>query len=227
MCARYTMTKVAIDDLVAELGVSTAPAALEGQFNIAPTEDAPIVIASKEGERRLGLARFGFVPHWAKSLKEGTRYLNARSETVAEKPAYRDALARHRCLVVADGFYEWRTEGKLKVPFWFHLPDERLFAFAGLWSAWRDPARGAEDPWVTSFTILTREAEGPVRAVHDRMPVILTPDTYAAWLDRDVRQVERVLPLLEHVRAGELCVREVSRRVNDVKSDGPELLEPV
>lgn len=127
------MTQVSIDALVEELGVSSVAPGLEPQFNIAPTEDAPIVIASKEGERRLGLARFGFVPHWAKSLKEGTRFLNARAETVAEKPAYRDALARHRCLVVADGFYEWRTEGKLKVPFWFHLPDGHLFAFAGLW----------------------------------------------------------------------------------------------
>lgn len=224
MCARYTMTQVSIEAIAEELGVTSVEAELSPQFNIAPTEEAPIVIASKEGERRLGLARFGFVPHLAKSLREGTRFLNARAETVAKKPAYRDAFSRHRCLVVADGFYEWRTEGKIKTPFWFHLPGGQLFAFAGLWSAWRDPEARS---WITSFTILTREAEGPVRAVHDRMPVILEPEVYGAWLSRELRDPEKVMPLLEHVRAEELCAREVSREVNNVRNKGPALLEPV
>jgi putative SOS response-associated peptidase YedK len=223
MCARYTMTKVSALDLAEELGVTEVATELSAQFNIAPTEEAPIVVETKEGARRLGLARFGLVPHWAKSLKEGPRYLNARMESVAEKRAYRDALIRHRCLVVADGFYEWRTEGKLKVPFWFHLPEGNLFAFAGLWASWRDP----EGHWVPSFTILTREAEGPVRAIHDRMPLILAPEAYGPWLDRELQDLEQILPLLEQARAGELQAREVSRRVNDVKNDGPELLDPV
>lgn len=220
MCARYTMTSTTAEELGAEFDVSIVPEALEPSFNIAPTEDAPIVITDKEGERHVVLARFGFVPHWAESVKIGTRFLNARSESIADKPAFRDAFARHRCLVAADGFYEWRRDGKIKIPFHFHLPERGLFAFAGLWSVWRDPKGGR----VTSFTILTRDAEGAPASIHDRMPVVLAKDAYAAWLDR---AIEDARPLLEHHRAAELVGTEVSRRVNDVKNDDETLIEPV
>lgn len=222
MCARYTVTRVTPDVLSAELGVVEIPAGLKPLYNIAPTEDAPIVVASKEGERRLGLARFGLVPHWAKDLRIGTRFLNARVETVATTPAFRDAFARHRCLVVADGFYEWHAEGKLKIPHWFHLPDRGVFAFAGLWAVWRD----AEGERVTSFTILTRPSEGPAVSIHDRMPIILSPEVYAAWLDRDEADPGALLEVLAHHRAGELEEHVVSRRVNKVSEDDPSLIEP-
>ncbi len=222
MCARYTTTKVSADELRAEFEVDEVPP-LTPVFNLAPTMDAPIVIASKEGERRLGLARFGLVPHWAKDLSVGVRMLNARMETVAEKPAFRDALARHRCLVVADGFYEWQREGKLKVPHYFHLPDGSPFAFAGRWAVWRN----AEGERVTSFTIVTRAAEGVVVPFHDRMPVILTPDVYGAWLDREATRPDLAVELLDHHRTYELVQHEVSRRVNDVKNEDPSLIEPV
>lgn len=222
MCARYTMGKVATAELIAELDLDVVPPALEPRYNIAPTEEAPIVIQSREGERHLGLARFGLVPHWAKDVKQGVKMLNARLETVAEKPAFRDAFARHRCLVVADGFYEWKTDGKLKTPSWFHLPDRHVFAFAGLWAVWRN----AEGERITSFSILTREAEGVVRELHDRMPVILRPEAYAGWLDRALTDPSEVRRLLLEDRGAELVGHVVSRRVNKVDADDPTLIEP-
>lgn len=223
MCARYTMTKVAVDELAAELGIDLATApAIEPSFNIAPTESSPIVLEDKEGARLLKNARFGLVPHWAKDLKIGARMLNARSETVAEKPAFRDALVKHRCLVLADGFYEWRREGKLRIPLYFHLPGGELFAFAGLWAAWKSPS----GEWVTSFAILTREAEGEVRAIHDREPVVLSRDVYTYWLDREIKEPAIVKRLLDQNLCHALVGHQVSRKVNYVDNDGPELIEP-
>ncbi len=223
MCARYTTTKITAESLREELGILDVPeGVLEPRYNIAPTEDAPIVLESREGERRVGLARFGLVPHWAKDLKIGTRFLNARMESVEKTPAFRDAFARHRCLVLADGFYEWHAEGKVKVPHWFHASDRGLIAFAGLWAVWRSP----EGERVTSFTILTRPAEGPALAVHDRMPVVLAPEVYDAWLDRGVTDAGQLADVLAHHRAGELEEWIVSRRVNSVKEDDPSLIEP-
>jgi putative SOS response-associated peptidase YedK len=222
MCARYTMGEVSTAQLIEALDLDAIPPALEPRYNIAPTEAAPIVIQSREGNRHLGLARFGLVPHWANDVKIGVRMLNARAESVADKPAFRDAFARHRCLVVADGFYEWKTEGKLKVPTWFHLPDRHVFAFAGLWAVWRN----AEGERVTSFSILTREAEGSVRAIHDRMPVILRPEAYAGWLDRALTDPDAVRRVLTQERGAELVGHVVSRRVNKVGTDDPSLVEP-
>jgi putative SOS response-associated peptidase YedK len=223
MCARYTSSTTSAEELGAEFDVSVAPPPLEPQYNIAPTEDAPVVLTDREGERRIVLARFGLVPHWAEDLKIGPRLLNARVESVADKPAYRDAFARHRCLVVADGFYEWRKVGRVKVPHYFHLPDHRPFGIAGVWAVWKDP----KGDRVTSFSILTRDAEGAAKAIHDRMPVILARDAYGAWLDRELEDPAEILPLLEHHRGLELVGEEVSTRVNDVKNDGPDLVRPV
>lgn len=223
MCARYTLGKVSAAEMIEELELDAVPPALEPHFNIAPTEESAIVVQSREGERHLGLARFGLVPHWAKDLKVGAKLLNARIETVAEKPAFRDAFARRRCLVVADGFYEWRRQGSLRVPSWFHLPHGGLFAFAGLWATWRD----AEGKRTTSFSILTRDAGGEVRAVHDRMPVVLRPEAYAGWLDRTLTDPGAVRGLLEEDRGAELVGHVVSRRVNRVGEDDPTLIEPV
>ncbi|HJL14049.1 MAG TPA: SOS response-associated peptidase [Sandaracinaceae bacterium LLY-WYZ-13_1] len=223
MCARYTMATPP-DELIEEFEATLAAERLEPHYNIAPTQDAPIVIAAKEtGERRLGLARFGLVPHWAKDTELGPRLLNARVETAADKPAFRDAFARHRCLVVADGFYEWRREGKVKVPYWFRLPDGRPFGLAGLWAVWHDP----EGNRVSSFTILTRDAHGPVAEIHDRMPVVLPRAAYGPWLDRETRDPEAIAGLLGRERGDDLERIRVSRRVNDVRNDDPSLVEPV
>mgnify|MGYP000008790084 CR=1 FL=1 len=226
MCARYTMA-TAPDELIEEFEATLVADALPARYNITPTTEAPIVVASKEGERRLGLSRFGLIPHWAKDAKIGARLLNARSESAAEKPAFRDAFRKRRCLVIADGFYEWRREGKQKIPHHFHLEGSgeamKPFAMAGLWAIWDDP--GGEK--VSSFTILTREAEGVAAEIHDRMPVILQPDTYAAWLDRARTDPDDVAEILAWHRARELTSFEVSQAVNNVRNEGPELIRPV
>jgi putative SOS response-associated peptidase YedK len=223
MCARYTMA-TAPDALIEELEATLVDgAAVEASYNIAPTATAPIVTATAEGERRLEAARFGFIPHWADDARVGVRMLNARAETVADKPAYRRAFARFRCLVAADGFYEWRRRGKQKIPFRFRLPDGGPFAFAGLCSSWSSP----EGDRVRSFTILTRQAVGAVADVHDRMPVVLPRDGYASWLAGERASREALEAVLEAHRGEALVGEEVSTRVNHVKNDDPSLIEPV
>ena len=196
---------------------------------------APIVVerraapgAASGGQRRLGLARFGLVPHWAKSARVGVRMLNARMETAADKPAYRDAFARRRCIVVADGFYEWKKVGAQKLPLRFVLPGQPLLALAGLWSVWTDPE--ALDPAaakVSSFSILTRPAEGAIASMHDRMPVVLPRASYAAWLDRDAQDAEAAHRVLETHVGARLEGYRVSTAVGNVRADGPALIEPV
>ncbi|MCC6874371.1 MAG: SOS response-associated peptidase [Sandaracinaceae bacterium] len=222
MCARYTMA-TAPDELVQEMEATLVQGAIEPHYNIAPTQSAPIVVESREGERRLGLARFGLVPFWASDISIGTKLLNARIETVDTKPAFRDAMRRHRCLVVADGFYEWRREGKRKVPFYFQLPGGRPFGMAGLWAVWKDAAGER----LSSFTILTRPAEGLVAEIHDRMPILVAHDAYGAWLSRELTDAGRARDLLIAHRSGELVRWEVSPRVNDVHNDDASLREPL
>lgn len=228
MCARYTMATPA-DELIAEFEATLAvEGALEPQFNIAPTDRAPIVVERRgtdgsAAERRIGLARFGLIPHWAKDDKIGVRMLNARSESAAEKPAYRDAFARRRCLVVADGFYEWEKVGRQKLPLRFVLPGRPLFALAGLWSVW-DDANGDK---VSSFSILTRAAVGAIATIHERMPIVLPKESYAAWLDRDAREPELAKGLLEGHIGDRLQGYRVSSAVGNVRAEGPTLIEPI
>ncbi len=222
MCARYTMVTPP-DVLIEEFEAILTEPELPAQYNIAPTDAAPIVVESREGERRLGLARFGLIPHWAKSAREGVKMLNARVETVAKKPAYRAAFARRRCLVAADGFYEWETKDGKKLPHRFHLGG-RPFGIAGLWAIWKDP----QGERVSSFTILTREAVGPVAAIHDRMPIVLPHEAYALWLAREPALDEGTLLRLLDTHVGERLVdTRVSTRVSSVKNDDPSLIEPL
>lgn len=221
VCARYTMVTPA-DELIEEFEAMLAVDAIEPRYNIAPTDDAPIVVSTPEGERRLGLARFGFLPHWVKDARRGVRMLNARQETVATTRAYRAAFRTHRCLVVADGFYEWQREGKSKIPHRYHLGGAP-FALAGLWSIWRDP----EGHDVSSFVILTRDAVGAPARIHHRMPILLRRGAYGAWLDRDERDPDRLAELLADHRGGELLETRVSQRVNSVRNDDPSLMDPV
>lgn len=230
MCGRYTLTAPA-DELVEVFDVDALTFDdWPPRYNLAPTQDAPVIVRGHSGERRMGTMRWGLVPAWADDPSIGGRLINARSETAAKKPAFRDAFEARRCLVPADGFYEWQKRtapagGKpVKVPWWIHRPDRRPFAFAGLWERWRADVEAA--PLVT-FTILTTEPNERVRALHDRMPVIL-PDRAAEerWLAPGAG-AEELAALLRPAPDDYLEAWPVSTAVNRPANDGPELVEPV
>jgi putative SOS response-associated peptidase YedK len=191
------------------------------RFNIAPTDAVLAIRRGAEGEREPGRLRWGLVPgEWAEQ-RNGRPLINARAETLAEQPAFREAFERRRCLVPADGFYEWRAEETGKRPVWISRADRDLFAFAGIWAELERP--GA-DP-LHSCAIITCEPNAEVRPIHDRMPVILAREAEDAWLDPDGRPAD-LHSMLRALPDGELEVREVSDAVNDVRQDGPHLLEP-
>ena len=226
MCGRYTLS-VPLSNLVDAFDISPPEFDYRPRYNIAPTQEVP-VIAQDERGRRMGLLRWGLVPSWAKDPAIGNRMINARSETAAQKPAFRSALRQRRCLVPADGFYEWKKEGggeggkPTKTPFWIHRAGGETFAFAGLWERW-EPGDG---PPLYTFTILTTEASPEIRHIHPRMPVILPTATRPSWLDASSDPV----PLLDSLRnsAGlPLQAHPVSSLVNSPRNDLPACIEPV
>ena len=220
MCGRFTNTAER-----AELGErfqAVLPESVRQRYNIAPTQHVVAVRRTeRDGAREAALLRWGLVPHWAKDEKIAFKLFNARGETLAEKPAFRGLLARRRCLVPADGFYEWRLgkDGR-KEPLRFTLASGGLFAFAGLWTGWTDPATG--EP-LESCTIVTTAPNPLVAEVHDRMPVILDPSSEEEWLDPDI-SVEHVLSLLLPYPAEAMRVQAASRRVGNLRNDHPDLL---
>ncbi|MFN8187457.1 MAG: SOS response-associated peptidase [Gaiellales bacterium] len=224
MCGRFTNTRERAE-LVERFAAKVSARLAESygpRYNVAPTQTvAAIRIVGDDGERIADALRWGLIPRWAKDRKLGYKLINAKAETLAEKPAFRSLLPRHRCLIPADGFYEWRTnaEGK-RVPVRYTIAADELFAFAGLWAAWHDPEL---DELVESCTIVTTRANDLVAAVHDRMPVILPREVEADWLDPDI-SVEHAVSLLEPFPAGLMRARPASPLVNSVKNEGPELL---
>jgi len=188
----------------------------EPRYNIAPTQPVPIIRQHpKEPRRDLSLVRWGLIPSWAKDASGAAGMINARSETAAIKPAFRDALRSRRCIVPADGFYEWQRAGKTKQPYCFEVNDGELFAFAGLWERWKDPS----GDWVKTCAILTTAPNAVTSQVHDRMPVILGRDDYDVWLDPGMTNVEAVSELLKPYDARLMRVYPVSTRVNQVRND--------
>lgn len=200
-------------------GVEEVPE-LEPRYNIAPTQEI-LGVRETEDVREMAFYKWGLIPSWAKDTSMGARLINARSETVREKPAFRQAFKQRRCIIPADGFYEWqRTDGR-KQPFFFQMRDESPFGFAGLWEQWK----GEEGQVINSCTILTTAANEVLRPVHDRMPVILRPDDYALWLDHDTRKLEMVEDLLRPYPADEMASYPVSTLVNSPRSQGERLIE--
>ena len=222
MCGRFTLTPSA-QVLMDELGLLWIPEDYRPRFNVAPGQ---LILAARDGDqgRKGAMLKWGLVPPWAKDPSIGSRMINARSETVAEKPSFRRAFDRRRCIIPADGFYEWRKDGKVKIPMLFRLRGGRPFAFAGLWEAWRP--RSGKGETLFTCTILTTAANELVQPVHDRMPVILPKEAIDLWLDRDVPG-EGVRGLLAPYPAEEMEAYEVSSRVNSVKNDDPLCIEPV
>ncbi len=192
-------------------------------WNVAPTEDLPIVRwDGKAGERSLDNMRWGLVPYWAKDLKIGFSTINAKAEGIDERPAYREAFKRRRCLVPLDAFYEWRKRGKEREPYAVALADRRLMAMAGLWENWRSPA----GEWVRSFTIVTTAANALLAPLHDRMPVILDPDSWPLWLGEAAADAERLTALLTPYPPDRMTIWPVDKRVGNVKNKDPALIEP-
>ena len=214
MCSRYFLD--AEGNVIAFTFHVPTQQVVRKRFNIAPTQEAPVVRTGRDGEREIAMLRWGLVPAWAKDLKAGTRMINARGESVAEKPAFRSAMQKRRCIVPASGFFEWQGEPGHKQPFAITLPEERLFAFAGLWESWRS---GDAAP-VETFTIVTTDANTDVARIHDRMPVILPMESVETWL---TGPTEAALALLKPW-AGETALRAVGRYVSNVNHEGPECL---
>jgi len=197
---------------------------LAARYNIAPTQQAPVVRPDGQGGRELAMPRWGLVPSWAKDIDIGNRTINARAETVSEKPSFRAAFARRRCLVPATGFYEWQKTDGPKAPWNIARPDGETFAFAGLWEHWQgDPA----GPPVESFTIVTTEANEALRPIHHRMPVILAPEDWSAWLDVGGTPAGTALALLHPAPKDSLVAWRVGTRVNAPRNDDAACLEPV
>lgn len=221
MCGRYTLTAADPSQIRARFPVGDR-VEIRPRFNVAPADDVLAVTSDREGAQRGELLRWGLVPPWAESPALGAKMINARVETVTEKPAFRRAFERFRCLIVADGFYEWQPPagGGPKRAFHVSRDDGRPFAFAGLWSSWHPSDR---DENIRSCTILTGPANAAIAALHDRMPVILAPDEEAAWLDPSTPRLV-LKDLLHGIDARHTKLRPVGQAVNDARYDGPECL---
>jgi len=219
MCGRYALC-TPLDDLVEIFDVPPVDFGSEARYNIAPTQQVPVVAADRRGAR-MGLMRWGLVPSWVKDASIGSRMINARAETLRSKPAFRQAVVARRCLVPADGFYEWVREGPGKVPHWIYDPSGDPLAFAGLWERWQG---GGADP-IHSFTIITVDPNEAVRPLHDRMPAIVPVGERVTWLDQTVR-TENALEILRP-HEGELAAYPVSTLVNSPANDVADCIAPV
>jgi putative SOS response-associated peptidase YedK len=214
MCGRYVLKTSAIR-LERELGLEEA-APFEAHYNLAPMQAAPII--TDAAPRKLTVAQWGLLPFWAKDVKLASKLINARAETLEQKPAFRDLLKTHRCLVPADGFYEWKRFGAQRTPHFIRRADEQLLTMAGLWSTWKSPD-GLE---VVTFTIVTTEANGMMRELHDRMPVLLDEAGREAWLSKEGKPGALLVPW----HGAPLEQYEVAPQVNSVAFDGPACIEP-
>ena len=219
MCGRFSFTQP--EKVVAEVFDLSSIPTLSPRYNIAPTQPVPTILPDSEnGKRQLKMLRWGLIPSWAKDMKMGARLINARAETIAEKPAFRSAFKRRRCLVLADGFYEWQQQDGKKQPFYFQLQDGKPFAFAGLWERWE---KGEGEP-IESCTIVTTEANELMRPIHARMPVILEPQNYDRWLDPELQKTEMLQSLLQPYQSEEMTFYPVSTKVNNAKVDSADCI---
>ncbi|MEI6082855.1 MAG: SOS response-associated peptidase [Verrucomicrobiota bacterium] len=219
MCGRFTLT-VDVRGLTDSItGLKPESAAVSPRFNICPSQ--PVVVVLNDGKLEVSKAKWGLIPTWAKDSTIGNKLANARCEGIAEKPSFRGPLKRRRCLVLADGFYEWKPT-KPKTPYYFRLKSKAVFAFAGLWDVWRDPT-GQE---IVSCCLITTTPNAVVQSVHDRMPVILQPKFYDLWLSSQERTPAELTPALVPYPAAEMVGFPVATLVNKPQNDGPDCIQP-
>ncbi|MEQ7128627.1 SOS response-associated peptidase [Actinopolymorpha sp. B11F2] len=238
MCGRYSLSRDP-EDLAREFEAARVDVRekLQPDYNVAPTKQVPAVLdrvprdePDAAPERRLTFVKWGLIPSWAKDAKIGNRLINARMETAHEKPAYRRAFASRRCLLPADGYYEWYGEKKgKKQPFFIHRGDDGVLAMAGLYEIWRDPTKDEDDPdrLVWTCTVLTTSAEDNLGRIHDRMPLLVEPGQYSTWLDPRVKDPEQLRSVLVPAAPGRLDAYPVSTAVNNVRNNGPDLVKPI
>jgi len=222
MCGRFTLFVDPKDLMEAFPGFAT-PVEWTPRYNIAPSQ--PVAVIANNGQNKIEFFRWGLIPSWAKDPKIGNRMINARAETVAEKPSFRAAYRRRRCLVLADGFYEWRKEPgqRAKTPMYIRLKSGQPFAFAGLWETWRSQ----EDQTILSCNIITTTPNALVERIHNRMPVILEPQAYDLWLDPAEQSPERLGVWLKPYPAAQMTAYPVSRLVNSPSNDSPDCIAPL
>lgn len=232
MCGRFFLARLVervadefgatITDVIASTAPSL-PSPNNPRYNIAPSQRVLVVRAHADGERRLAPVRWGLIPHWSRDESIGSRLINARSETAREKPAYRDAMRHRRCLVPADGFYEWKRTAGSKRPMLIRRADGRSLAMGGLWESWSDPQT---ENTIETLAVLTCAPNALMGTIHDRMPVLLEPEHWDAWLD-PATDMDAIAPMLAPAPDGVLKAHPVSSRVNSPSNDDPGLIEPV
>ncbi|MFH1131856.1 MAG: SOS response-associated peptidase [Pseudomonadota bacterium] len=219
MCGRFTIT-VSPEELKADFDLASVPQGMMPRFNIAPSQDVPVV--TSQAPDKLVLYRWGLVPSWAKDPAMGNRMINARADTLAQKPAFKTSFKKKRCIVLADGFYEWKAEGAVKIPFYVRLKTRRPFSFAGLWDHWKS----SEDEEIYSCTIITTEPNKLLNPIHDRMPVILEREDRAIWLNPKVEDLDRLSKMLLPYPDEDMEAYPVSTLVNSPAIDREECIAP-
>jgi putative SOS response-associated peptidase YedK len=222
MCGRFVGFR-SLDELKGIFPIDKAACEAIANYNVAPSQEI-LAIAKYEGQNWLVKFHWGLVPFWAKDISIGTRMINARLESIAEKPSFRSAFKKRRCLILADGFYEWKGEKGRKQPMFITLPDHKSFAFAGLWETWNKDDR---DSSYKSCTIITTQAGESIREIHHRMPVILKPQVYGSWLDPENQNVAELGRLLKSEIVTELVSYPVSKHVNSTRNNDPSCIEPI
>lgn len=219
MCGRFSF--ISINEIKERFNLVQLEFDFEPRYNIAPSQPVPVVI-HRNGGNQLCMFRWGLIPYWAKDESIGNKLINARAETLEEKPSFRQSLKQKRCLVLADGFYEWKKEGRLKKPYRITLRDGKPFAFAGLWDSWMTPAGEI----INSCTIITTTPNKLMQPIHNRMPVILPQDKESLWLDEGITSSDEVKSLLNPFPEEKMIAYEVSTLVNFPQYDGPECIFP-
>jgi putative SOS response-associated peptidase YedK len=220
MCGRFTLHH-STEKVVERFEVEDVLFTITPRYNIAPSQQIAVILESSP--RRLEGLKWGLVPFWAKDPKIGNKMINARAETLVEKPSFKQALLRRRCIIPSDGFYEWKTEGKGRKPLHIRMRDKGLFAFAGLWEEWKSP----EGELLRTCTIITTEPNDLIASIHNRMAVILKPEHESVWLDSSIKDSSKLMSLLQPYPDEELEIYPVSRQVNSPAFEDPDCIKPV